>query len=367
MSAGKIRVLHVVSHLHGGGIGTFIASMANALREECDSTLFSLEAGRVYEGPDLPTSDGEHPDLGRREMFTGLLDHARAWQPDIIHAHFLDAARYSTVIRTLLRPQPKLILHWHSTHGAGSESTLRKLAARWALTQADAILTCSNAAREYYCAEHRVEGSSVRLLYNPVDISEYDAAHPRNEFKAQVQTHEDEIVAVFLGRLSVEIKGLDVLCGAVRELPEDIPLRVALVGPGDIETVREQLAPPERVTLTGPVKRVDVPGVLRACDIAVQPSRTEGFPLTVIEAMAAGLPVVASRVGGIPEAVEDGVTGMLVPPCDPQALAEALRWMVEHPKGREEMGKRGRERAQLFDVHTIASQLDEIYREVLEG
>ncbi len=363
----KIRVLHVHSGMCGGGIETFIATMASALEQSCDSHLFSLAAARAYEGPRLPTQDTERAEVGVAGILLRLLRHVRAWRPDIIHAHFPDAARYGAVVRRLTGGHARLIVHWHNTHGGRSRTPLGAWLGRYAVNQADAIVACSRAAAEYHGAHCSIAPEGVRILHNPVDTAAFTNAVPDAGFADRMGMRDGEVLGVFLGRLSVDVKGLDVLCAAVRLLPSGFPLRVALVGPGDLEAVREQLDPPEAVRLTGPADRTEVPGVLRACDICLQPSRSEGFPLTIIEAMAAGLPVIATRVGGIPEAVEDGVTGMLVPPEDPQALADAIRWMVEHPAERAEMGRRGRERAKLFDVHTIAGQLEAIYREVLHG
>lgn len=363
----KMRVLHVHSGMCGGGIETFIATMADALASEWDSHLFSLVAARAYEGPQLPVQDAERVNVGVAGIGIRLLRHVRAWRPDIIHAHFPDAARYGAVVRAVACRQARLIVHWHNTHEMRSRTPVGAYLMRYALRQADAILACSRAAAEYHGPLWLIDPGAVRILYNPVDIAAFTGAIADSGLKGRVGAKNGEVLGIFFGRLSVQVKGLDVLCQAVRLLPDDLPFRLALVGPGDLPAVRDRLALPETATLTGPVDRAEVPGVLRACDICLQPSRSEGLGISIIEAMAAGLPVVATRVGGIPEAVEDGVTGILVPPEDPQALAEAIRWMVEHPAERAEMGRRGRERARLFDVRTIAGQLEAIYREVLNG
>jgi glycosyltransferase involved in cell wall biosynthesis len=119
-----------------------------------------------------------------------------------------------------------------------------------------------------------------------------------------------------------------------------------------------------RIVLTG--LRDDIPEILSLIDIFVLPSLDEGLGRSLVEAMAAGKPVVASRVGGIPEAVEDGTTGILVPPGDAQALAEALSFMLEHPAQTTEMGRRGRERAaRLFDEERMVDRICSLYRELL--
>ncbi len=362
----KIRVLHLYSRMAGGGVETFIVSMASALQDACESHLFSFAAARTYEWPDFPHTEDCEP-IGSAQSAARLWNHVRSWQPHVMHVHFPLAALHGALLKALSRDSFRLVTHWHALRAVPVSSPLRAWLLRVALSRANALIACSQAAAETHGMHSGIDSRGVHILYNPVDLGAFSNADPDTAFRAAAGAEASEVLGLFLGRLSVQVKGLDILCEAVRLLPDEVPIRVAMVGPGDHHALREELQPPPRVTIGAPVERVEVPAVLTACDFLLQPSRTEGFPLTIVEAMAAGLPVIASRVGGIPEAVVDGVTGILVPPQDPQALSEAIQWMVEHPAERAEMGRRGRERAMLFDVHTIAAQLEQIYREVLDG
>lgn len=362
----KIRVLHVHGGMGGGGVETFIQTMGFALQHSCASSLFSLGPACSYEGPCLPTRDADRSRVGIPIRLMRFLNHVRRWQPDVIHAHYgADAIGYGALGELAARHRIRLIAHWHSLSPTKSWKSRGRLLAGYALKRADAVLACSRAAAEAHSAAHSIAPGRVRVLYNGVDTSLFAQSPADEVFRRRVGVEHDELLAVLLGRLDSSAKGLDILCEAMRSLPEELPLHVALVGPGDLSRLRDRLDPPDNVTLFGPVERAEVPGVLRACDILLQPSRREGFGIAVIEGMAAGLPVVASRVGGMEETVEHGRTGLLVSPDDPQALAEAIRWMIEHPKERREMGFQGQQRAKLFDVNTIAAQLEEIYHEVL--
>jgi glycosyltransferase involved in cell wall biosynthesis len=120
----------------------------------------------------------------------------------------------------------------------------------------------------------------------------------------------------------------------------------------------------EAVTFTG--VRADVPKILAALDLFVLPSLWEGMPNAVLEAMAAGLPVVATAVGGTPEVVMDGVTGLLVPPQDPSALAQAIERLLRDPDLRRTMGRAGRRRVeQHFDVRETVRQVEDLYETLL--
>jgi glycosyltransferase involved in cell wall biosynthesis len=115
-----------------------------------------------------------------------------------------------------------------------------------------------------------------------------------------------------------------------------------------------------RVELVG--ARADISELLARSDVFVLSSRSEGFPVSILEAMAAGLPVVATNVGGVAEAVEDGETGLLVPAADPEALARALERLVSHADLRRRLGAAGRARAlRLFDVTRYRAAYVELY------
>ena len=113
---------------------------------------------------------------------------------------------------------------------------------------------------------------------------------------------------------------------------------------GALETRIAQLGLGDRVHLLG--FRTDIPELLAGCDLFVLPSLFEGLPLSILEAMAAGKAVVATAIGGNDEAVVDGVTGLLVPPADPEALADALRTLLREPERRRRLGEAGRRRAE---------------------
>jgi glycosyltransferase involved in cell wall biosynthesis len=160
-------------------------------------------------------------------------------------------------------------------------------------------------------------------------------------------------------------KGLDVLVRAVAEAARELPaLRVAIAGEGPererLEALAAELGVADRVQLLG--HRSDVPDLLASFDVAVSSSWFEGSPLAAMEYMDAGLPVVATRVGGMPDLIEDGVHGRLVEPGDPVALAAAIVEVVGDRERAAAMGARARERRRAeFDLNGTVRRLEDLY------
>jgi glycosyltransferase involved in cell wall biosynthesis len=163
-------------------------------------------------------------------------------------------------------------------------------------------------------------------------------------------------------------KALDVLVGAAALLREDFPrLRLLIAGDGPdrarVEALTERVGLSDRVHMTG--ARTDVPDILAAIDIAVICSDYEGSPRSVLEFMDAGKPIVATDVGGIPEVIEDGVHGVLVPPRDEAALAAALTRLLEDMDRGREMGARARDHCRReLSLDRTVERLQELYEEL---
>lgn len=179
-----------------------------------------------------------------------------------------------------------------------------------------------------------VPSSAVITIPNGVDAS----AYPEKADRSDVRT------VITVANLRPE-KNHETLIAAAARLATSCPnLRYQIVGEGSRRPVLERLAAKHGVdhlvTFLG--HREDVPALLAAADIFVLPSRSEAFPNSAIEAMAAGLPVVASAVGGLLDLIETGRTGILVPPSDPEPLARAIRFLYEDPQRAREMGREAR-------------------------
>jgi glycosyltransferase involved in cell wall biosynthesis len=166
-------------------------------------------------------------------------------------------------------------------------------------------------------------------------------------------------------------KGLDVFVEAARLVADEVPAaRFVIVGEGPEQAaLRDRIAAlhlTDRVLLTG--FRADVADTLAAFDVAVSSSFFEGSPLAVMEYMAMGKPIVATAVGGVPDLLEDGVHGLLVPPGEPRALADGVLQLLREPTTARQLGEQARARQQSeFTMDAMVRRFEDLYDELLRG
>jgi glycosyltransferase involved in cell wall biosynthesis len=275
---------------------------------------------------------------------------------DIVHAHSLRAELGAAFWANSVTPRPRLVRSIHNTDPLYDHPVLRRLGC-WSANKMDRIIAISDAVGEFARNHLGPESAPVQRIYYGIDPAVYPS-----ERREQPGSMKLAIVA----RLAAQ-KGHHVLLDAVRDVAETIPsVRLLVIGHEDDLTIAElqsyarQLGIGDNVSFLG--FRADIAELTRDVDIFVLPSLWEGFGLVLIEAMALGLPVVASRVGPIPEIVADGESGKLVPPGNASALARAIRDLLEAPDVAFAMGQRGRERVEReFSLQAMMNQIERLY------
>jgi len=196
---------------------------------------------------------------------------------------------------------------------------------------------------------------------------ELPSAELRRRVRAAWGVGEDDFVAGHVGAFTAE-KGQDVALDAAALVARRLPrFRLVLAGDGPLRTTFATVA---KVRLAGEAARLlgfveNLEEFYAGLDLFIMPSRSEAWGLVALHAMARGLPVVASRVGGLPEIVEEGVTGWLVPPASPEALAEAIAAAAADPERLRLLGGNARARAQLFSLERTVERTENFYRRLL--
>jgi glycosyltransferase involved in cell wall biosynthesis len=344
------RVL-MVSGPAEGGIRSHLEVLARELPPRgWDVALAAPETLRLAgQPPRFPLSSGDRPrPLADLRSILRLASAARSWRPDLVHAHGVKAALLSLVAFSGGSPPVVVTLHnlWRGTLRVSLGAMLPRAAG---------VVTVSQAAAASF--EGLIREPVV--IPNGIDMGHFSPApEPRLE---------RPFTLAFAGRLTVE-KGVLVLLDAVRRLPREPEVQLLIAGDGPLrpDVEAEARRPGWPVTYLGP--REDVLAVYHQADGVVVPSLAEGFGLSALEGMACGLPVIATRVGGLPELVLDRETGLLVPPGDPAALAAGMVRLATEPALAARLGAAARRRAgSAYSQERMLQALLAVYRQSLRG
>lgn len=239
---------------------------------------------------------------------------------------------------------------------------------RYVQSLSNFVVGNSKAVRDFLINEDGLDPAKIRVILNGIDAASYcrDRGHRRVLFPS---IREDDILIAVVANMNVPTKGHQDLIEAARRVCKEHPkVRFVLIGDGcersKIERRIAELDLQQYFMFLG--RRTDVPQLLSCCDLSVLPSWAEGLPNAVIESLAAGLPVVATRVGGIPEIIEDGESGVLVPPHDPDSLASALLRVLNSPDLAQQLSCAGRNKVQMvFSFERLLKETQNLYEEGL--
>jgi L-malate glycosyltransferase len=286
----------------------------------------------------------------------------------LIHAHQYSPFFYAAMGRWAAGRIPVLFTEHGRCH-PDFPRRKRIVANRLLLGRGDRVLAVGRAVRGALIANEGIPAERIEVIYNGIDLEAYrDGQSQREATRRQLGLADDDVAVIQVARLD-SLKDHPTAVAAMAELAPGHPrARLLIVGEG-AERARIEAAVRER-GVSGSVRlvglRTDVPRLLSAADVFLLTSISEGIPLTLIEAMAAGLPCVSTRVGGIPEVVVDGETGVLAEPSKPESVAAALGKLVADASLRRRLGEAGRGRAlRLFDDQAMHAAYDRIYRQML--
>ncbi len=285
----------------------------------------------------------------------------RGWRPDIVHFFLPEAYLVGAPIALCVSPAKRLVSRRSLNDYQAKHPALARLE-RALHGRMHALLGNSAAVTAQLAAEGAPE-SRIHLIRNGIDLARFDGRRARAGVRAELGAADEAIVVACVANL-IPYKGHADLIEALAGVPRDVPWELWCAGRDDgigpaLAARAAELAVP--VKFLGP--RGDVPDLLAAADIGVLASHEEGFPNAVLEAMASRLPVVATRAGGIPEAVDDGQTGLLVAPKAPAELGAALAKLIADPAARRAMGARGRARVEAeFALEACARAYARFYR-----
>jgi glycosyltransferase involved in cell wall biosynthesis len=293
-----------------------------------------------------------------------LIHHHRI---DLVHSHLLGAGLYGS-LATLGAPVPVLSTFHGLPDFSGRPFAVAgkvKILAR----KGNRVVFVSEHLRRSVLARWYVPSSRVEVIHNGVQLG---ALSPTGSERHELGARPGDFLIGAVGNLR-PAKDYGTLLRAVAEVRQSgCPVRLAIIGAGggelehELMKLRSSLQLDDQVSFMG--FRADAHRLISAVDLFVLSSSTEGFSLSTVEALWLGRPVIATRCGGPEEIVRDGVTGVLVPPGDPKALAVQMRRLLDHPQLRMELGARGaRDVRDRFSIERMISSYTRIYNDMLEN
>lgn len=342
----------MVSGPAAGGLKRHVEQLAAGLPNlGFEIAVASPQANAFAIQPWFPFNLGDRPRPGPDLRALGQLRRVTAnWRPDLIHAHGAKAALFALLAFPLGRPG--VIVTYHNRWLGGPLTLpLRLLAPR-----ARASVAVSRAVARTL-SEHRIHAHGLQVIVNGIDP---DAFFPRLQ-------HDQGTLPefLFLGRLTEE-KGIPLLLDTARLLEGSAALRLVVAGDGPLRdrVAAEAARPRSIIEYLGSQK--DVLVLYHRSSAVVMPSQSEGLPMTALEAMACGLPLIASAVGGLPELVVHGETGILLESRDPQAWVDTLLALAQDPGRAQHLGAAGRQRVESqFTERRMLLALSDLYRAAL--
>jgi len=355
-----VEILQVIPELDPGGAELILLSLCRLLpRERFRVTVAALD-GRGALAERVRTIGCEVEDLGLRSSWSPaagrrLREVILRRRPALVHSHLF---RAHLALGAAAKKMSGLVTvaTEHQADPRGWALWFMRRATR----RMSAITAVSDGVRRHLIA-HGFPADHVRTVANGINVEEIDAVAPAA--RHELGLPEGARVAAFVGRLTQQ-KGLDILLAAMRQLVAVRPeLHLLVAGRGQPEKIDEpRLA--DRVHFLG--WRGNVPAILKAADVVVLPSRWEGLSLVLLEAMAARRPVVATQVEGQGEVIEDGVSGLLVPPEDPAALGAAMERILSDAAFGRHLGEAARRKVeQSYTDRKMAARYAALYDELL--
>lgn len=368
-----MRILHLIKTLYVGGAELHLLNLCRQLKRQGVEIAVAYLQDPIEWGSSPLHSAFEQSgirivNLGADRLYdirwiSRLASLLKEERPDILHSH-LPRADFAGFIGHLLRPSIPWVCSVHDIYSKSwsGKWTLPLFKSVWC--QADALMAISHAVKDWVAQEMCVPSEKVTVIHYGIEPERF--ARPNFALHENSALNSPMIIGS-IGRLEWR-KGHECLIRAMPTVLHHVPNVSLLIAGHDpwgygrtLQALIDQLELNGRVRIVG--FQNDVPSFLQSINVFAFASRSEGFGQVVVEAMAAGRPVVASKIPPLTEIVVDGQTGLLAEPRDPEAFADAILWLLMHPQEASQMGKQGQERVRTkFSAERMTADTILLYR-----
>lgn len=388
----KMKILQVPTYVVYGGMSMHVLTLAAGLkRHGHEVEVLSMCPGPLsveFEKADIPLSVVPHLEqrAGRNpllmaKVIKNVRRYIREREPDIVHTHG-PRAHFFAGIAAGDPGSGRLVASAHGSYTQftvgqtgelnGAQRQLKKVIYggidRMTARKAERMIAVSDATRNDLVSGLGISDSKVTVVRNGIEEVMVDEAE-KTAIREEFRFGEDDRVVACVGRIAYH-KGSAVLADAMKIVCAQTPrARFLVVGEGPMENELRQMAGQDglagRVHVTG--RRVDAIAIIATADVLVMPSFSEGLPITLLEAAMSGTAMVATDIGGMPEVVRDGETGLVCQPGDPEGLASSIIRLVEDDTLRRNMGAEARALWEKeFTEEVMVRRMETVYRDVCE-
>lgn len=383
----KIKIVRVIGRLNVGGPAIHVVNLSAGLDPGRYEQTLVVGSESPAEGSMMDYASSRRVDphvipeivtafsLGPRDLkaVAKLYTLIRRQRPHIVHTHTAKAgfvgrlAAYLAGVPLIVHTYHGHVLHGY--YGTGKSWMLRKMEQTLARIT-DRLVTVSDQVKQELAAYGVAKPEQISVIPLGFDLEPFlNSHHERGRFRQELALNNASRLVGIVGRIFPIKNHRLFLDAAARIAAQEPTARFVIVGDGVLRSALEQQAKElgiaDRVVFTG--WRRDLPRIYVDLDALVVSSDNEGTPVSAIEAMACGCPVVATRVGGLPDLIIDRATGRLVPPRDADALASAVVNLIHSPEAARELGRNAREAVrQRFAVTRLIDDMDQLYSQLLE-
>jgi glycosyltransferase involved in cell wall biosynthesis len=381
----KIRVLHIITRLDKGGSADNTLLSVLGLNKEVFKV--DLLSGRTnFPSPKLTQLKEQnliqYKEIGQLvraiqpfkdiSALSQLYQYIKKGRYDIVHTHSSKAgllgrlaARMAGVKHIIHTPHGHI---FYGYYGRGL-SFMFIILERWAARYTEKIITLTNAGKEEHIQYKIAPAHKFITIHSGLELGSLQPSDTKNDVAKEFNIDKSDKLIGTVARL-VPIKGHEFLLKAAPLVLQHYPnTTFLLIGDGPLRKKLENLAQQlnffDKIVFSG--MREDIPRLLNAIDIFVLPSLNEGMGRVLIEAMALAKPIVATRVGGVPDVIEDGSSGLLVPSADPDALANAICTIMKNPSLAARLASHAVTRSQKFSHTDMIRQLENLYKSVMSS
>jgi len=362
-----MKILHLIQTSGPGGAEKLLLTLAKNSKDQYTSIIGLLKNGwllKQLQNHDVKVkiipSDGSF-DL---KLIKNLVDIIKKEKIDLIHSHLLDMNFYSS-LAAKVAGIPHISTEHGDIHHTSKKLDKKTLIKAKAISHfSDKIVFVSKFTRDKFLKLSKVPKQKIAIIYNGIDLKEYEQSINIQSKKAEIGIKNNEFVIGNVANL-YPVKGQIYLLKAAAKIIKEFPnTKFLFIGRGELEEKLKKEA--QNLGIAPHIKflgfRNDVKELLKIMDVFVLCSLSEGLPLSLIEAMASKVPIVAAKVGGIPEAIIHNHSGLLVPPKDPEALTNAILKILKNSNLATSLAENAYKRfLKHFTIKKMVSRYEQLY------